>query len=269
MNKQELLIISQDAQLVLGALGDLEGCNARIEELKLDGEQGYLTKYWGIKTPYNGWIDQTRIDKCTITKRAIYEYVKSFPFALLLRKKLLNFIHRVCACDGGVRDWRLADNEFCPAVRELIRAAKKIVFQNKFWLDIVYSLAMFIQFSGNYKFWLQDIFGELNKEYFQKHPLTEILRLKRIFMNRLQLLEPSRTKMEMMWRGLIVFVSLNRKIAKAFIKELDISKVKLDDQDWYYVLRKSSYDFGGKSLFERVAKAAITDDENKNIILYI
>ena len=45
MNKQELLIISQDAQLVLGALGDLEGCNARIEELKLDGEQGYLTKY--------------------------------------------------------------------------------------------------------------------------------------------------------------------------------------------------------------------------------
>jgi hypothetical protein len=257
ITKEQLLIIakSDNSQFVLGALGDLEGCNAYIEEFKLDGENGYLTKYFGVKTPYKGWIDPVRIDKVTITKKAFKEIIKLWPLRIgRITESFLN----IYDCDGGLSQHRLRDEEFCPAVRELIRASGKT--------DMSYCFGMFLQFSPTYRLLLQDIFGEIDKESFEKHPLTEILRLKRIFMGRLQ---GDQKKLEFLCRLVFLAVLFNKKKARKFVEELNIEKLKIDNKDRYYCLRRSSYNFFGLSLEERLREAEERDKKEGNILLGI
>ena len=263
MNRETLLIIARDSQLVMGALGSLEKCNGYVEKFYLDGEQGYLTKYFGVKTPYKGWIDTDRIDRVTITKKAFRELIRAMWFR---PKALFNSFLTLYRAEGGLRDYRLNDYEFCPAVRELIRVGKKV---NE---DLAYCAGMFIYFSPTYRVWLQDIIGELDKENFDKNPLTEILRLKRIFMGRLERYQsgnPERKMVNMLWWLLIGAITLKRKQAKEIVRDLDISKVKLDALDRYYCLRRDSYNIWGLSLEDRLKLVGEIDEMEGNIILNI
>ena len=259
MNKETLLIIAKDSQLVMGALGSLEKCNGYVEKFYLDGEQGYLTKYFGVKTPYKGWIDTDRIDRVTITKKAFRELIRAMWFR---PKALFNSFITLYRAEGGLRDYRLNDYEFCPAVRELIRVGKKV---NE---DLAYCAGMFIYFSPTYRVWLQDIIGELDKENFDKNPLTEILRLHKIFRERCITGEKD-TKIRTMVYLLMLLVAFKRKQAKEIVKDLDISKVKLDALDRYYCLRRDSYNFWGLTLEDRLKLVKEWDKVDENIILEI
>ena len=258
--KEELLIIakSEGNKLVLGAIGSIEKCNAYIEEFRLDGEQGYLTKYFGIKTPYKGWIDTDRIDRVTRTKRVFIELIRAYWFR---PKKLMSLLSSIYRIEGGLKDWRLGDNEYCPAVREIIRVGKRY---NE---DLAYCMGMFLYFSPTYRLWFQEIIGEIDKEYFNKNSLTELLRLKRIFMGRYNSGNPERRKVNLLWWLAIIGLAFKGKLAKEIVNELDISKVIIDDMDWYYCLRRDSYNFRGLLLDERLILVGKRDKEEGNIIL--
>jgi len=264
MTKEQLLLIARDSKLVYGALGDQEKCNAYEESLTLDGEHGYLTKYFGIKTPYKGWIEPGRIDRTHITKRAFLEASR----ALWWRpKRLVRVLISIYKVEGGIWEWRLGDNEFCPALRELIRVSDKVIKGET--AELSRCLAMFLYFSPTYRMWLQDIAGEINKESFLKSPLKETIRLIRIFLKRWKSGNPERLKVKTMLWALLIVIILKRKLAKEFAAELNPDRVKLDDMDWYYCLRRGNYDFKGLTLEERLKLVEKRDKEEENIILGI
>ncbi len=262
MTKEQLLIIAKsgDNRIVLGAIGGIKGCNGYVEKFYLDGDQGYLTKYFGVKTPYKGWIDTERIDRVTITKKAFRELTKAMWFR---PKALLNSFITLYRAEGGLMDHRLNDHELCPAVRELIRVGKQ------FNEDMAYCIGMFLQFSPTYRLWVQDILEELNKERFYKEPTIEILKMKSIFLHRLNSTNPERRKVELLWWGLAVIVFFKKKQVISFIEELDLEKVKIDEMDWYYCCRRGSYSFRGLSLERRLEIVKAIDEKEGNIILEI
>lgn|SRR3990167_5218697 len=269
MTRNEITAIAKSAksELILGALGELQGCNAYEEYVVKDGEQGYLTKYFGIKTPFKGKISADIIDRVTLVKKAYMEITKlAFPLLPFIKKKYINALASVSRTEGGLKSRRLSIESFCPACRELLRTALKVLNPGENETDIIYSLAMFLQFSPTYRAWGQDILGELDKNNFQKHPLLETWRLKKIFMQR-QLAE--KKKSEFLWKLIFLAVLFNRGKAREFVKELDIEKVKLDKDDWYYVCRRSSYNFGGKELYARLVEAEQIDKKDGNTILGI
>jgi hypothetical protein len=246
--------------LVGGALGELQGCNAYEEETIREGM--WRTKYFGVSYWFKGITDNDIIDRVTITKRAFKEIISLIPFRI---GKVIRGFHEIYTCEGGLKSKCLKQDEFCLVCRELIRTGMKLT-KDDVIKDLIFCFAMFLQFSPTYRVWLQDILGELDKEKFLRQPLTEVLRLKRIFINRVQGCENAR---KLIWRVIFLAVLFKRNWAKKFIKELDLDKTKLDKEDMYFCLRRNSYNFGGKELWDRVKEAAIIDDEEGNLVLGI
>ncbi len=247
--------------LIGGALGELEGCNAYAEETIKEGM--WRTKYLGISCWFKGITDNDIIDRVTITKRAFREIIMLWPLNI---RRVINSFVGIYEIEGGLKSRCLKQKEFCTACQELIRLGMKVAGNESRVVDLVYCFAMFLQFSPTYRLKVQDIFGELDKGNFQKRPLTEILRLKKIFLTREY---DNKPKMEWMWRLAFMFVMFNRKIVRQFVADLDIEKIKLDSDDWYFCLRRSSYDFRGKSLYSRLVEAEIIDRERGNLVLGI
>jgi hypothetical protein len=274
MTKKELRqklsdLIHKNGQVKLtgGALGDLQGCNAYEEETVKEGM--WKTKYLGVSYWFKGITDNDIIDRVTITKRAFKEIIKLWPLRI---NKIIPALYSIYTCEGGLKSRVLKQENFCTACNELIETGLEIAariadetLRSKV-KDLIFCMAMFLQFSTTYRVWLQDILGELDKDKFAKSPLTEVLRLKRIFMGRLK---TEQKKAEFLWRMVFLMVLVFKNKSMKFVEELDLEKIKLDTDDKYYCCRRSSYDFGGKSLWDRVKEAAIIDDENKNIILGI
>jgi len=251
--------------LIGGALGELQGCNAYEEETIREGM--WRTKYLGVSYWFKGITDNEIIDRVTITKKAFMEIAKlMFPFGILFSKKIISVLPRIYRAEGGLKSKVLKLENFCPVCQELIRMGLKLAGENKPIIDLVYCFAMFLQFSSSYRVRVQDILGELDKDNFKKSALIEILRLKRISMGR----EKSEMKkMKFLWWLVFLVVFFKKRLAKRIVAELDIEKMKLDEADFYFCLRRSSYDFGGYQLATRLEIADKIDKEQGNLILGI
>ncbi|HDY66255.1 MAG TPA: hypothetical protein ENH85_00535 [Candidatus Scalindua sp.] len=277
MTKKELLskikADGNDEFVIGGVLGDITGCQLYEEDRKIT-EKGWQTKFYGVTYWYNGIADNETIDRVTITKRAFINLLKmGIPFHG--PQDIIKSIIDVYRTEGGLKSRELKMREFCSSVREIIRVGTKMtsmirdVEKEKRMTHLVYCLGMFLQFSHTYRFWVQDIAGLINKERFNLSILCGLIKLKRDFMERLQMWPPSRDKVNFLWWLLIALAVFKRKEVKEFINELDLEKVKLDESDRYFTLRRDNYNYGGKSLEVRLIEAKRVDRERNHTILEI
>ena len=244
-------------QLVAGALGDRDGCAAFVEETKKDPM--WQTKYYGVSYWFKGITDNDIIDRVTITKKAFREIIKLLPVRVF---KVIHSFLLIYGAEGGLKSKCLKQEEFCPACQELIRAGLKFAKE-----DLVYCLAMFLQFSLTYRFYLQDTLGEISQSDFLKSPIKEIWRLRKLALERK--ISLSRGKLNFITWITILACIFYRKQAKEFVFLLDIDKIRLDEADRYFCLRRSSYNFWGKELYQRLVEAEIIDEKMGNLILGI
>jgi hypothetical protein len=262
--------IKNNKPYIGGALGDMEGCSAYEEETIRDGM--WRTKYLGNANWFKEITDNDIIDRVTITKRAFKEIVRLCP--LRLDKILISFWN-IYTCEGGLKSKELKFENFCPTCQEIIRAGSKdlneIVLKSKVYpyytfakLDLIKCAAMSLQFSTTYRAMAQDILGEVDKEALNKSYLREILRLKNLFLSRVN---GDMKKMQFLSNAFILVALFKKKTIKNFLNELDIDKVKFDKEDWYYVLRRSSYDYRGLSIEDRLKEAQRRDKKQGNILL--
>lgn len=259
--KNQILAIAKSMELqpILGALGETPCCLAYVEQ-EITTENGWETKYFGIATPFKGKIDNDIIDRVTITKRAFKMIIQLWPIRI---SRIVGAFLSIYRAEGGLKSRCLKPEEFCPACRELIRAGKKIF---KVLEDLVYCLAMFLQFSPAYRFRFQDGAGLLNKDNLKKSFLKELWRVRKIMLEREH---DEKKKMRMLLNLFILLAIIKRKAIYDFLMELDIDKVKLDSDDFYYCLRRTSYNFGGISFEVREAIAQAVDTKLDNVVLGI
>ena len=272
---------------VNGALGEIEGCDAYVEETRKDPM--WETKYYGISYWYKGITENNIIDSVTLTKRAFAEILRIsapfLPFILLFqRDKLLKALQGLYRTEGGLKGKLLNFWEFCPFCQEIMRVAEPLILSMTLfswrndedgWYthrdnakprELVNALVMFLQFSPSWRVRGQDAFGELDKDNLKKSFLKEIWRIRNISMDR-EIAEKKKTSF--LWYLIILACIFKRKPMYDFFIMLDIEKVKLDESDWYYCLRRCSYNFGGKSLEVRLVEARKVDKKKKHLILGI
>lgn len=244
-------------KFVEGVLGELRGCGAFVEDERKEPYQ--VTKFYGIDFWFNEIIDKEAIDCVTLTKKAFKEIIRLWPIRI---NKITNSFLQIYRCENGLKSRELKAEEFCPFCQELIRAGLKITKEE--WRDLIFCFAMFLQYAPSFKWRLQDILPFLNKYNFQRHPLTEIVRLKRIFMAR-SIAE--RKKMKFLIWIIIIAVLIQGKTTKKFVAELDLNKAKMDEADSYFCLRRETYNFGGLSLKDRIKKAEQIDKAHDHLII--
>jgi hypothetical protein len=132
-------------------------------------------------------------------------------------------------------------------------------------------LYLFLEYDNAYRFRFQDILECLNKDNLRRHPTREIIRL-------FDILREREYNINQKWDGLrrivvpmmVVSPTVRRWVVN-ILSELDLTKVMLDEDDWYFCLNRHEYDFRGIPYAMRLEERKRVDKEKKHyrILLYV
>lgn len=241
-------------QLVEGALGDSVNLSAYIEDI-IETPEGISTKFYGISYLYKGVIDSRIIDAVAQMKRIfmttaelVFKNWWLIPIFLFKRKQVLEWIIRIYWAD---LEPKIRNKKFSSVSRELIRAGEGLIDK-----DLLYCLVSFLEYDNAYRLRFQDAINKDIRKAFdtaisrEKHIKDKLIVIKRIAL-------------------IILWIPKVRRLVEEFFSRLDINKIKLDEADWYFCLRRVGYDYKGWSFENRVKEAERIDLENKHIILGI
>ena len=273
--------------VVIGAFGgsgqEETQCNAIVERVDNVGGGQFLVKYVGCNYLFKGLLESTRLQATYAGKRILSGFPRlisnkwiAAPMILfgslfiLLPKKIKRKITLDIALyfsDIGwltMQDYIIPKEAYCPAAKELYRTAslfiEKTTGEKAMVLEHLRDLiCMIIHFDMAYRFRWQDIIPLFNKEAFKKNPRKEIMRVARIFVERES---AGGGGVANKWKSIINhldiilwFIFLNKKhrsVAVEFLDELDLDAIAPDEADWYYMLDRKDYDYGGVPYVKRM-----------------
>jgi len=120
-----------------------------------------------------------------------------------------------------------------------------------------------------YRFRAQDILENLDrKNVVNNGVISEVKRLLQILIDREDEVWGLKSKWITVRKMAILFLYFSptaRRIAKNILLEFDVDKVKLDEADWYFCLRRKTYKFRNISLEDRLEEKAKIDKEKGHI----
>lgn len=288
--------------MLYGAFGDIEGCSGMVEEQIFPKEGGAYLKLLGcnylLKGCPMGMIYTPVLESLGLAKAIMMQsvkaiskswYLKTSLFLLWLfnRKKFYyifnKIIHIVHGCTVGVDYFpEIRYNRFATEVRRAFKIAleKEIKTEKPLTsyrpeeaikhkkLRILVPLAKFVElvvfcidFDTAYRFQSQDALSNIKKG---NDPVKELKRIVDILANRYTDYVSDKIRSFGKLLPLLNYSPLLKRILNNFFNELDIEKVKLDEADWYFSLRRSRYNFGGLTLEERLKQAERIDKEQGN-----
>lgn len=131
-------------------------------------------------------------------------------------------------------------------------------------MKITIFLCAIMDNDGAYRFPTQDAFGELNQEAAAKDGAKEFMRLVDIYCERGINLGPRITFVRSVLKVALFFMPRLRRIIQNFLVALDKEKVQLDEDDYYFCLRRTTYNFRGKPIAERLKELEEIDAEKGN-----
>ncbi len=255
-----------------GVFGDRDRCNGYEEEI-IRTPEGTFTKILGCSYLLKGFIDKEIIDTATATKRVLMEdirFIASNPIFILflLRKKTIKdliaryeriFLARLLQLRPPYSGWKVQDRDYPPAIREFVRVGRKF---NEIIAD---GLGLILFADNAYYFPYQDIIGNLDKENLKQNSRKEIKRLLNLGLDRAYAIKDKLRLFVRLVLILLYYPKFKNFIIE-FLSEIDPEKVKRDEADWYFCLKRETYDFGGLSLNIRLKLREEIDKEKGHII---
>ncbi len=264
--------------IVWGAFGFGTECTGIVENITEPETGGIFTKYLGCNYLFKGYPNMRMVEAIAIPKKIISKLpvliseksVKFFLgmiflFYLILPKRIkkqivINFWNYFLDIAYiSLAKIVLLENKYCLSVKEIYRASE-VLFQKikgeemllrvRKTRDIV---CMILEYDYAYRARLQDVLPYLDKEGLKKNPRYELGRIFDILIGR-----ENDIRMQADWRGLkmIILNALRIGALRNFIVELlteiNLDMIKPDEADWYYVLDRHDYWYGGISHKERM-----------------
>ena len=295
-----------------GIYGEMQDCNGIAEEVIDNDEKltkhgldpadgGTFVKIWGCSYLYRGnpamgqvfGMEQAKsmvseIPRGIIGKSALLSTAMLLLF-LFARKRFISYAHRYFNSirQHSVRLYSPPEERMGRPVRE-IRRAMAAALAKELGPDIDPELGGLLTDATNfgtlimemdcaYRFPLQDILGEVDRENAARSGYREAMRLFDILLARQTNLTivpgiserdqgvPYKFRfLKKLARVALLVSPRARRITQNFLIELDPAKVGLDESDWYFCLRRNTHNYRGVPLPERLAELARLDKEKRH-----
>jgi len=287
MNKEELekFLKEKGVSLIIGAYGEEAGCEGLVQEI-IESPEGTFTRFVGCSYLFKGFPRVDYVEALAVPKKLLnvaMSLANTFIGRMLIlsfllfpkwtfKKYIVKFLgYYRSVCYGVLIRMAKPEEKFRISVREIRRTANIIIDRyfpkTKFKLDaniffhfLKDSISFFLDYDFAYNARLQDILPLIDKKALKKNPIKEIKRVYEIYKER-ELCFPEKVKN---LDGLMLFLRFSKpalRLVVDFLLELDFDKIKLDEADYYFCLRRHTYKFKGKTLEERKKEKAIIDKE--------
>ena len=128
-------------------------------------------------------------------------------------------------------------------------------------------LYLFLEYDNAYRFRLQDVFPLLDKKAVEENVTNEVKRLLDVLIDR-ELSEAQKKKWISIKRMVLPLLWLDygiRTFVKKYLLEINLERVKPDEHDHYFTLRRTTYRFRDIPVEERVKEAEKIDREKGHV----
>lgn len=183
-------------------------------------------------------------------------YLKSIviPRTLSIKKYEVFLQHLYMVFWWNLNHLFIKDNEFSVPVWEIGKFIECFLINlglnaeiSKNYTQLV---MMILEFDNAYRYRLQDIIGETNKELL-KNPRKEIVRLLAIYNSReFTKGAPDKINKLKLLRQFLLLPNIKRSFLKT-LESIDLEKIKFDDNDRFHVSYWVGYNFEGRTFEER------------------
>lgn len=238
-------------------------------------EDGMLIFRKGDQFPSKGWIFRYALIGINVAKRSAIEdmrmaikapfrYVLPIFFILpnSLKKKIMYLVleryTKLTDCTFQACGAYIKPEFYCKMVREINRVGMEMAGEDLVMKNLVRTLCMILEFDDAYRYRFQDLFELVNLVAMRRNPGKELARIFRIAVQRGA---GTSEKFETIAKMLPFLLSLKsiRGVVIEFFEKVDISKLVLDEMDWYKCLIWGGYSFRGIPDIERVAMRMTLD----------
>lgn len=192
----------------------------------------------GSPFPKKGFPFPEAISAINIAKRAFLQ-ILHIPLVLEHYRVIQEYIR---TAEWSLKPLYLEDNFLTPVAREMLNL--------NIQKELVDIFAHIIEYDDAYRYRLQDICGEVSRVDLFKSPYKEGKRLLNLIIER-ENQEGMKKKWAKLKPLLILLVPFKRKFLR-LINDLDFNKMVLDEADKYWVSFREDYNYGGKTLNERM-----------------
>ena len=299
-------IAKQGLAVVAGGLGDMEWCDCIVEwPIITPPEGGVMTKFFGISYYFKGYPEKHIVEGLGMGKamissvprriigKSIILQVALITLYFFSRKRFYGYlsayfdtIHLNLTAKSNLKP-----HQYNVFAREVKRAGEAAIYRilvehgeepdlaitrskhYKIWelaYNIVLFVCLFLEYDNAYRLRIQDTLPMLNKENVKKSARKEVKRLLGILTSR----EHPQYGISKKWRDIakpaLLLLRLSkplRKFTEYFLLELELERVKLDEHDRYFCLKRRTYNFWGAELEERLKEKERIDKEKEHIIL--
>jgi len=235
-----------------------------IEKVEYPESGGIFVYFKGYTLPLRGITTPEALASVDIVKKVLLMWVKVMgskplryfvPFVLILpsfifKKIAQNWIKEFTALGHPLLKfyYRKPERNSEP-VREIYRVGMKFAGEEFIYQELVRMICLILETDFQYRFRLQDILSELNKENLNKNPAKELTRLTEILMKR----DHARGWREVgfFFKILLVLRPEVKRLVRQFSQEINLEKVKLSKEDLYFFVVNPMYDVGGRLWVER------------------
>lgn len=222
------------------------------------GPEGFRAYIVGAKYPKKGFVFPEAVYDINLAKKSLKQFLV-FP-----TRRALNAF---CLTAGYAMQRSFLKNEFLmPVSKELKHVLDTICYELD--LDLTFSriLSHIIEYDDAYRFRLQDILSETTQLKLLKRPIREVLRLRKIYLEREHGRERGggvAVKILPLFTvlALALCVPKFRRAIKYAIESCDFSRLQYDAGDLYWVGFYDGYDFLGVKLKDRM------DDQRPKVIV--
>ncbi len=269
--------------IVYGAFGngEPEKCVGIVEDIPKPDTGGIFTKYIGCNYLFKGYPDTRVVSAISALKRIlsngllllrerIIQIFLVFPVLifLLLPKSFKKHVfcllvdYFISIARATFEQYFLSVERYCVSAKAIWIAFEKTInwyfdegTQMRKRVEYLREIICVLwEYDYAYRARGQDVFPKLNKEALKENPVKELNRIIDFLIVR----EVGSTGMKHkfgMLKNVIWFVMRFKELREpivSFFSLLDLEKIKPDEADWYYVLDRSDYNYGGLTHEERM-----------------
>ena len=225
---------------------------------------GLLTYMDNIDYPYKGFPHYQFVEKIDVIKKISKNVQSGFFHALKNRNKIILFLllftlpvlrNLIWAFaytfNTLVERFILKEKRYCPAVKEIYRACSveqkgesKQIKELRIMIRNVE--CMILEFDNAYRYRIQDVGVEINKNLLRKDPIKEIIRVIDIMSFR-EKLQEQKDKWKLLKLFTKWYLRFDRKFLRMIVNillEIDQEKIKLTLEDKAFCSRRKDYAFG-------------------------
>lgn len=248
-----------------GAFGDMENCDAYVEEVIKPESGGTFCKLYGCNYLYEGFPESKVVDEIAAPKRVVIATAKFLlgnPFNL---ERILHWYVQIC--EAGHYRREIPTKEFSRMQRELMRVGYEMA-KTEDETRLVYHVAKILEFDNAYgRSRIQDVLSNLNKAILNRSVIREVNRLFWLGISRETHVDQKMRQM----RKIILFVLIvsprARRITKEFLSKLNLDEIRPSEANVYYSLLRQGYDYMGLSLLKRMNLKNHMDSVKGNVVI--